>query len=117
MMKKPYTNGHDKDNVVSIWDYKFKQRLKSKKTLTVIGTWIGIILLILLFKSCAPMEVLPGLCYTDKTGTYLCEQPAPTVNNPEGQRATSEELVCYEEQENGVFIDICRGLEFFLLNN
>ena len=76
MMKKPYTNGHDKDNVVSIWDYKFKQRLKSKKTLTVIGTWIGIILLILLFKSCAPTEVLPGLCYTDKT-CLLYTSPSP----------------------------------------
>lgn len=23
---------------------------------------------------CAPFEVLPGLCYTDKDGTYLCPE-------------------------------------------
>ena len=29
-------------------------------------------LLTLLMTSCSPLEVLPGLCYTDKDGTYLC---------------------------------------------
>ena len=74
---------------------------------------------LLILIGCQPLHILPGLCYTDKTGTYLCENntPAPIVNNPKGQRATSQNtLVCYEEQENGVFIDTCRGLELYELN-
>ena len=30
------------------------------------------LLLVLLFVSCTALEILPGLCYTDKEGTYLC---------------------------------------------
>jgi len=33
---------------------------------------VCISLLTLLLTSCSPLEVLPGLCYTDKEGTYLC---------------------------------------------
>ena len=40
-------------------------------TTLVYGIGGGIIFL-LLFGGCAPLEPLPGLCYTDKTGTYLC---------------------------------------------
>ena len=29
-------------------------------------------LLTLLTTSCSSLEILPGLCYTDKDGTYLC---------------------------------------------
>ena len=32
----------------------------------------GGILFLMLFAGCAPFEPIPGLCYTDKTGTYLC---------------------------------------------
>lgn len=34
-----------------------------------------IILLILLLTSCSVYQPLEGLCYTDKEGTYLCEEP------------------------------------------
>ena len=30
------------------------------------------LLLILLLTSCSVHQPLPGLCYTDKTGTYIC---------------------------------------------
>ncbi len=33
--------------------------------------------LLLLLTSCAVYEPLPGLCYTDKTGTYICEKEEP----------------------------------------
>ena len=33
---------------------------------------VGMTLSGLLLTSCSPLEVLPGLCYTDKDGTYLC---------------------------------------------
>ena len=81
------------------------KRLKSDKFLYVLGFWVGLTIILLLFTSCAPFEPVPGLCYTDKTGTYLCPKdckeedktyhghcitPAPTVNNPEGLRATSQ---------------------------
>ena len=33
---------------------------------------ISFLIIVFMFTSCAPLEVLPGLCYTDKTGTYLC---------------------------------------------
>ena len=31
-----------------------------------------LILLLVLLQGCSALEVLPGLCYTDKEGTYLC---------------------------------------------
>ena len=37
----------------------------------VINSIVVICLLLFLF-SCSALEVLPGLCYTDKDGTYLC---------------------------------------------
>lgn len=33
---------------------------------------IVVICLLLFLFSCSALEVLPGLCYTDKDGTYLC---------------------------------------------
>ena len=38
----------------------------------------------ILLISCQPWQVLPGLCYTDKTGTYTCPEkidpkPKPTL--------------------------------------
>ena len=30
------------------------------------------LIILLLLVGCAPFEPIPGLCYTDKTGTYLC---------------------------------------------
>ena len=33
---------------------------------------IVLICLLLFLFSCSALEVLPGLCYTDKDGTYLC---------------------------------------------
>ena len=31
-----------------------------------------LILLLVLLQGCSALEVLPGLCYTDKEGTHLC---------------------------------------------
>jgi hypothetical protein len=62
----------------------------------VIGSWCLVILsifLISLLVSCSVVNPLPGLCYTDKTGTYLCDdnnKPSATDNNPEGQRAPDQ---------------------------
>jgi hypothetical protein len=28
----------------------------------------------LLLTSCSPLEILPGLCYTDRDGTYVCPE-------------------------------------------
>ena len=38
------------------------------------------LLILLLLVGCAPFEPIPGLCYTDKTGTYICmeEKEEPT---------------------------------------
>ena len=33
-----------------------------------------LIVIVILLSSCAALEVLPGLCYTDKTGTYICPE-------------------------------------------
>ena len=30
------------------------------------------LIILILLVGCAPFEPIPGLCYTDKTGTYLC---------------------------------------------
>ena len=40
-----------------------------------------LLIILLLVVGCAPFEPIPGLCYTDKTGTYLCmekEKEEPT---------------------------------------
>ncbi|SVC92072.1 uncharacterized protein METZ01_LOCUS344926, partial [marine metagenome] len=33
-----------------------------------------IFILMFVLMSCAPLQILPGLCYKDKTGTYLCPE-------------------------------------------
>jgi hypothetical protein len=35
---------------------------------------VRVLILILLFSGCSTIEVLEGLCYNDKDGTYLCDQ-------------------------------------------
>ena len=107
------------------------KRLKSKKFYYVVGTWIGIAILIVLFTSCAPLEPLPGLCYTDKTGTYLCHAPAnsqqhevPTSYEPKSTKTPTtinieelkDSLVCMEEQDHGIFIDVCKGVIIIPIN-
>ena len=37
----------------------------------------GMIIFLLFFTGCAPFEPIPGLCYTDKTGTYICLKEEP----------------------------------------
>ena len=42
--------------------------------------WIGYTLLLIMLlvpMGCSHIEVLPGLCYTDKDGTFLCREPEP----------------------------------------
>ena len=62
----------------------------------VIGSWSLVLLsifLISLLVSCSVLNPLPGLCYTDKTGTYLCDennQPRGTDYNSKSQRATDQ---------------------------
>ena len=31
-----------------------------------------LVIILLLLQGCSALEVLPGLCYTDKEGTHLC---------------------------------------------
>ena len=90
----------------------------------------GGILFLLLFTGCAPLEPLPGLCYTDKTGTYLCHAPAqsqqhevPTSHEPElytpktiNSQELRDSLVCMEEQDHGIFIDVCKGVVIIPIN-
>ena len=33
-----------------------------------------ILVIVVLLSSCTPLEVLPGLCYTDKEGTHICPE-------------------------------------------
>ena len=52
----------------------------------------GSLLMLVMFglPSCAPFEPVPGLCYTDKTGTYLCpKEEAPKI---EKKKYTAKEL-------------------------
>ena len=89
----------------------------------------GGILFLLLFTGCAPLEPLPGLCYTDKKGTYLCHAPAnsqqhevPTSYEPKSitppKTTNSQELslICMEEQDHGIFIDVCKGVVIIPIN-
>ncbi len=47
----------------------------------IIG-FIAIGLLLFGLPGCSAFEVLPGLCYTDKTGTYLCPEEEPIYIDP-----------------------------------
>ena len=89
----------------------------------------GGILFLILFTGCAPLEPLPGLCYTDKKGTYLCHAPAnsqqhevPTSYEPKSvtppKTTNSQELslICMEEQDHGIFIDVCKGVVIIPIN-
>ena len=74
--------------------------------------YISLIVPIVLL-GCQPLQIIHGLCYTDKTGTYLC--PPPTSQQHEvltsHEPKKHPELTCIEEQENGVFVDVCKGIE------
>ena len=54
----------------------------------------GGVLFLLLFGGCAPFEPLPGLCYTDKTGTYLCMDSKEHKEYIEKKKYTAKEI-CY----------------------
>ena len=84
---------------------------------------------ILLLVSCTVLQPLPGLCYTDKTGTYLCDAAAnsqqhevPTSYEPNSTKTpttinTQElSLICMEEQDHGIFIDVCKGVVIIPIN-
>ena len=46
----------------------------------VINSIVLIAVLLFLF-SCSAVEILPGLCYTDKDGTYLCPTEETTTDD------------------------------------
>ena len=46
--------------------------------------------------SCAPFEVLPGLCYSDKTGTYVCIEEASNTPMTELHQAVEDEQAVRE---------------------
>ena len=78
---------------------------------------IGGGLMFLLMFGCSVHEPIPGLCYTDKKGTYLCDAAA---NSQQHEVPTSYEpentLICMEEQDHGVFIDVCKGVVIIPIN-
>ena len=95
----------------------------------VYGIGGGIIgLLMFGLPGCSVHEPIPGLCYTDKTGTYLCEPAAnsqqhevPTSYEPENintinTQELKDSLICMEEQDHGVFIDVCKGVVIIPIN-
>ena len=100
-------------------------------TTLVYGIGGGIMFLLLFgLPSCSVLEPLPGLCYTDKKGTYLCEPAAnsqqhevPTSHEPElytpktiNTQELRDSLVCMEEQDHGIFIDVCKGVVIIPIN-
>ena len=98
----------------------------------VYGIGGGIIgLLMFGLPGCSVHEPIPGLCYTDKKGTYLCDAPAnsqqhevPTSYEPKSTKTPTtintqqlqDSLVCMEEQEYGIFIDVCKGVVIIPIN-
>ena len=48
--------------------------------------YIMITIINLVIIGCAVYEPLPGLCYTDKTGTYLCPKENPLKSIPDYDR-------------------------------
>jgi len=55
---------------------------------------IGVPLMILVMfglPSCAPFEPIPGLCYTDKTGTYICMDSEEHKEVIEQRKITAKE--------------------------
>ena len=42
--------------------------------LSIILTFVGVIVITTLLSSCSNIEILDGLCYNDKDGTYLCPE-------------------------------------------
>ena len=58
------------------------ERLNRMKPSDTPLLWIGYTLLfmtLLIPMGCSHVEVLPGLCYTDKTGTFLCPEPEEDI--------------------------------------
>jgi len=73
--------------------------------------WLAIMIILgigLMLVSCQVYEPIDGLCYTDKRGTYLCEETERTL---EIERELEEEI---EQQIIDPPMDMfehCRGLQ------
>ena len=52
---------------------------------------IFVFFLLYILMSCAPLQILPGLCYTDKTGTYVCIDEASAQPMTDIHMAVEEE--------------------------
>jgi len=57
--------------------------------MNIIRRTFTILCLLILVSGCSPLEVLPGLCYKDKTGTYLCPPEKSPLDEEERQSTTS----------------------------
>ena len=64
----------------------------------------------LFLTSCSPLEILPGLCYNDKDGTYICltDHAKQSITR---SADVPEFMKCFIETENNVLIDICQGIK------
>ncbi len=62
--------------------------------------------IILLLTSCSTSVLLPGLCYSDRTGTYLCDEdistssscPSMPMSTPESAEAMNGVDCIYDER-------------------
>lgn len=63
---------------------------------------IFVFFLLFILMSCTPLQILPGLCYTDKDGTFLCPEESPLdetdmvyLDQLEQRAETFEEILLY----------------------
>ena len=98
---------------------------------SVRNRWWNNVLVMFGLPGCSVHEPIPGLCYTDKKGTYLCEPAAnsqqhevPTSYEPEptsipttiNTQELKDSLVCMEEQDHGIYVDVCKGVVIIPIN-
>jgi|ETNmetMinimDraft_9_1059917.scaffolds.fasta_scaffold24912_4 hypothetical protein len=51
--------------------------------------YLSLLLVVGMFASCASIEIIPGLCYNDRDGTYLCPEPEPECDPDLDSSATN----------------------------
>ena len=68
-----------------------------------------LLLLLILTQGCSALEILPGLCYTDRDGTYFCPDSIPLeydrIHNCKTNYSQNEEewRMCMEPSNDHIY--------------
>ena len=79
--------------------------MKSKIVLFDFLLLVTLIMISILISSCSAKEILPGLCYTDKEGTFLCPEIEQETILPEPEPIMPDHERIWKDCEPFLYMD------------